>query len=69
MKTATADALVAFVEPFNRRTDELLADPAELDRILAAGAERAREVASSTVADVYQRVGFLPAAVPAAVRP
>jgi len=33
---------------------------AELDRILAEGAERARDVASTTLAKVYDRVGFLP---------
>jgi tryptophanyl-tRNA synthetase len=38
-----------------------LADPAELDRVLAGGAERARRVADATVARVYEKVGFLPA--------
>ena len=44
------------------RTHELLADPAELDRILADGAARARDVAAATLARVYDAVGFLPAA-------
>jgi tryptophanyl-tRNA synthetase len=60
LKGAVADAVVAFVEPFAKRTHELLDDPAELDRILAAGAERARPVAAATVAEVYDRVGFVP---------
>ena len=38
---------------------DLLDDPAELERVLAAGAARAREVASRTVADAYDKVGFL----------
>lgn len=59
LKLAVAEALVAFCEPFAARTAELLADPAELDRILLAGALRAREVASATVETVYDRVGFL----------
>jgi tryptophanyl-tRNA synthetase len=59
LKTATADAVVAFAEPFARRTAELLDDPAELDKILSAGATRAREVAESTVERVYDRVGLL----------
>ena len=37
-----------------------LDDPAELDRVLAAGAARAREVAGATLKAVYDRVGFLP---------
>jgi tryptophanyl-tRNA synthetase len=60
LKGAVADAVVAFVEPFAKRTRELLDDPAELDRILAAGAQRARPVAAATVAEVYDRVGFVP---------
>ena len=61
LKAATADAVIGFVEPFTKRTAALLDDPAELDRILAAGALRAREVASVTVREVYDRVGFLTA--------
>jgi tryptophanyl-tRNA synthetase len=56
-----ADAVVDFVTPFRTRTTELLEDRAELDAVLKSGAERAREVASRTLADVYERVGFLPA--------
>jgi tryptophanyl-tRNA synthetase len=62
LKGAVADAVVAFVEPFAARTRELLADPAEIDRVLAAGAARAREVAANTLAQAYDRVGFLAAA-------
>jgi len=63
LKGAVAEAVVAFAEPFAARSQELLGDPAELDRILARGAERARAVAAPTVADAYAKVGFLPAAV------
>ncbi len=62
LKSAVADAVIAFAEPFARRTRELLDDPAELDRLLAGGAERAGAVASDTLATSYDRVGFLPAA-------
>jgi tryptophanyl-tRNA synthetase len=58
-KAAVADAVVAFAEPLSRRMTELMADPAEIDRVLARGAERARPVAEATVRDVYDRVGFL----------
>jgi tryptophanyl-tRNA synthetase len=60
LKAAVADAVVAFAEPFAKRVNELMADPAEIDRILARGAEQARPVAAATVAEVYERVGFVP---------
>jgi tryptophanyl-tRNA synthetase len=52
--------VVAAVEPFQKRMAELLDDPAELDRMLAQGADRAREVAQATMARVRDRVGLLP---------
>ncbi|HET8602830.1 MAG TPA: tryptophan--tRNA ligase [Marmoricola sp.] len=55
-----ADVLVEFVTPFRNRTLELLEDRAELDRILEDGSQRAAEVAARTLADVYDRVGFVP---------
>ncbi|MGV1087937.1 MAG: tryptophan--tRNA ligase [Mycobacterium sp.] len=60
LKAETADAVVAYVTPIKTRVDELLADPAELQAILATGAERAREVAGATLGRVYDRLGFLP---------
>jgi tryptophanyl-tRNA synthetase len=59
LKSAVADVVIAFAEPFAKRTAELLDDRAELDRILAKGAERANEVAETTVRDAYDRVGFV----------
>lgn len=59
LKTQTAEAVVAFTEPFAARTRELMADPAELDRLLAVGAERAGAVAEQTVARTYDLVGLL----------
>ena len=61
LKSETAEAVIAYVTPIKTRVDELLADPAELQAILAAGAEHAREVAGATLARVYDRLGFLPA--------
>jgi tryptophanyl-tRNA synthetase len=61
LKKDLAELVVEFAEPVASRTQELLDDVAELDRVLAAGAERARSVASVTLADVYDKVGFLPA--------
>ncbi len=54
-----AEVVVEFVTPFRNRTLELLADRAEIDAVLARGAEKAREVAARTLSDVYERVGFL----------
>ena len=42
LKSETAEAVVEFVTPIKARVDELLADPAELEAVLAAGA-RARQ--------------------------
>ncbi|MEV7397302.1 tryptophan--tRNA ligase [Aeromicrobium sp. NPDC092404] len=58
-KVALSEIVADFVEPFGARTRELLSDRAELDRILAKGAERAREVASVTLDLVYDRSGFV----------
>lgn len=60
LKSETADAVVAAFGPVRERALELLADPAELDRLLAGNAERAEAIASATLAKVYDRIGFLP---------
>jgi len=57
-KADVADAVVALLEPVRERYEELRADPAELERLLAAGAEKAREVAAPTLAAMYDRMGF-----------
>jgi tryptophanyl-tRNA synthetase len=59
LKKDVAEVVVEAVTPFRTRTLELMADRAELDRILADGAERAREVAEATVRRVYDKVGLL----------
>jgi tryptophanyl-tRNA synthetase len=60
LKGEVADAVVAELEPVRARTLELLDDPAELDRLLAVGADRASEIAEATLATVYDRIGFVP---------
>lgn len=59
LKADTADAVVEFVTPVKARVDELLGDPTELEAILKSGGERAREVSAKTIANVYERLGFL----------
>src|SRR4051812_43535433 len=61
LKKELAEVVTDFVTPVRERTSALLEDQAELERILAGGAARAREVAAATVAAVYDRVGFLAA--------
>lgn len=60
LKKDTADAVVEYVTPIKARVDELVADPSELEAILAQGAQHARAVASKTIERVYGRLGFLP---------
>ncbi|MFD4366235.1 tryptophan--tRNA ligase [Rhodococcus sp. NPDC058521] len=59
LKSDTAEVLADYVTPLQARVKEYLADEAELDRIMAAGAHRAREVSAQTLATVYDKVGFL----------
>lgn len=59
LKVDTAEALEAFTTPLKARFDELMSDRAELESILARGAQRAREVARPLVDNVYDKVGFL----------
>jgi tryptophanyl-tRNA synthetase len=61
LKSAVGDLTVDFLRPIQARTAEILADRAELDRVFAIGAERAEAVAAPTLAEAYDRVGFLPA--------
>jgi tryptophanyl-tRNA synthetase len=62
LKKGVVEAVLDFAVPFQDRVHGYLDDPATLDDVLAKGASRAREVASSTLAAVYDRLGFLPAA-------
>ncbi|MEV1009474.1 tryptophan--tRNA ligase [Streptomyces sp. NPDC049881] len=62
LKTEVAEVFTEWVAPFRDRTLGFLDDPAELDRLLARGAAKAREMAAPTLDAVYERVGFLPPA-------
>ena len=59
LKGEVADVVVGAIEPIRNRTEDLLSDPAELDRLLAKGAARAHEQAEATLALVYDRIGFV----------
>jgi len=60
LKKDLAQVVADFVVPIQQRTREYLDDPAQLDKLLAVGAEKARAVAAETLRLVYDRVGFLP---------
>ena len=60
LKGSVAEVVASEFGPIRERALELLADPAELDRILARAADRAAEVADATLRRVYDAVGFLP---------
>ncbi|WP_435581990.1 tryptophan--tRNA ligase [Amycolatopsis thermoflava] len=62
LKKDLAEVLVEWVTPIQERVQSYLDDVAELDKVLARGAEKAREVSSRTLARVFDRVGFLPSA-------
>jgi tryptophanyl-tRNA synthetase len=59
LKADTAEAVVEFVTPIRAKVDELISDPTELEAILGDGAQRARQVSAKTIANVYERLGFL----------
>ena len=59
IKKDLAELVTTSFAPIAARTNELLADPVELDRILSTAADRASSVANETLARVYDRVGLL----------
>lgn len=64
LKVAVAEVVVEALAPMRERVAELMADPAQLDAILADGALKAREIARETLARVYDAVGLVPSALP-----
>ena len=58
-KTAVGDAVVEAIEPIQKRFGELRSDPAELQRLLARGAEKARKASEPTLEQMYDRMGFV----------
>ena len=58
-KEGVAEAVVELFAPIQRRYQELRADEAELRRLLARGAEKAREASAPTLEIMYERMGFV----------
>jgi tryptophanyl-tRNA synthetase len=59
-KGAVAEAVVEFLAPVRERYEGLRPDEAALEATLAAGAEKARAIASDTLADVRSTIGIGP---------
>jgi tryptophanyl-tRNA synthetase len=59
-KQAVAETVIELLGPVRDRYDELRPDEASLEAALAAGAEKARAIASGTLADVRERMGIGP---------
>ena len=60
LKKAVAEATVELLAPVRERYAELRPDEAALEQTLAAGAEKAREIAAGTLAEVRDRMGIGP---------
>ncbi len=59
LKKETAEIVIDFVRPIREQVQELMADPAELGRLLAIGAHKARQTARHTLSSVYDAIGFV----------
>lgn len=60
LKVETAEIVVNAVRPIREKANQLLNDKTELHRLLKAGAEKAQDIAAKTLAQVYEKIGFLP---------
>jgi len=58
-KEDVGEAVVALLEPIQARYSELRSDEGELLRLLAYGADKAREASAPTLAAMYERMGFV----------
>ena len=58
-KEDVGEAVVELLAPFQRRYKELRSDDAELRRLLAIGADKARAASAPTLATMYDRMGFV----------
>ncbi|GIV88726.1 MAG: tryptophan--tRNA ligase [Chloroflexus sp.] len=59
LKSELAEVVIESLRPIRERYYQLMDDPAELDRILAIGAEQARAVAEPKMTLILERVGFV----------
>ncbi|NKB42987.1 MAG: tryptophan--tRNA ligase [Alphaproteobacteria bacterium] len=57
-KPKLAELAVSILSPIANRMTELLSDPAELDRLLARGADKANDLANPVLTEAYEAIGF-----------
>ena len=58
LKSATSEAVIELLKPVQEKYFDLADDPAETNRLIAKGAEKAREVASATVSRAQENIGL-----------
>jgi tryptophanyl-tRNA synthetase len=58
-KEAVAESVITLLAPFQERYREIRGDADELQRILAFGADKAREASAPTLEAIYERMGFV----------
>ena len=58
-KAKLTDTAVSVLGPINAEMKRLMNDPAEIDKVLKRGAEKANSIAEPVLAEVYRTVGFL----------
>jgi tryptophanyl-tRNA synthetase len=59
LKKETAAAVLSFVEPFQAKVGAFMSDTSELEKMMRTSAVRAREIASKTLAEVHEKLGFV----------
>ena len=59
LKEDVAEGVIELFEPIRQRYEEIHGDEAELMRLLAVGAEKAREASAPTLEQMYERMGFV----------
>ena len=58
-KQKVADSIIKALEPFHKKYNELMENPKYLEEICEKGAKKARELASKTVKNVYEKIGII----------
>ena len=58
-KQKVADSIIKALEPFHKKYNELMENSKYLEEICEKGAKKARELASKTVKNVYEKIGII----------